>query len=628
MSYSLPPLNSTLLRIRVILLIVATATAAGYQPPPERLPGGVLWTRSSVGVEGGIPRGWSVATTLSPAAGGGDNTNAINTALRDVAFKNRVVLLSAGNFPCSGEIALPPGAILRGAGPGRTQITATGSAAVVALAASGSFEHGVQFTALTANRPAGSTTLSFPAVPSDVASSINVGSCLYITQDNDGGADGMGDGTVMPDTTHMVKGGREGGTPEALNQVVRITAITKGAYPGGTFDVTFSPPLRWSYTTALRAHVGFVWGGSGGFLTGAGLEDLTVTRSPPSASNLNGDTIRVLFAQNCWLKNVESADSPRAHVSLGTCKNFEIRHCYLHGGWQPTGGGGGGGYGILMEASSDCLIEDNILSATSDPIMAPILVDYGSSGNVISYNFIPASAMISGHNIVEETVIHAGFPMFNLFEGNIGQKFTADNYHGGSRYQTVFRNWFKGTQAGAVNYRDCVGIAEENLYYNVVGNVLGVNGSSSTIYDAGNGPAPPDISVPHIYVLGWASTVNEYRYFNPNRATPITPPDQPTDTRVAATTIIQGNWTPVDANNGANPGQVWNDSSSDHSLRASFYYTSKPAFFGSLAWPAIDPSVGPPASDAVIPAAYRFLNGADPSDGPRPAAPKGVRVGP
>ncbi len=622
--------RARILELGTATLLVALATASAYQPPVERLPNGALWSRASVGVEGGVPNGWPVATTLSPAAGGADNTSAINAALQKASFGNRVVLLSAGNFPCSGEIALASGTILRGAGPDQTTITATGNAPAVGFVAGGNYEHGLQFTALTADRPAGSTTFSFPSLPSDVAASLHAGSYLYVTQINDGGLDAMGDGSILPDTTHVVKGGREGGTQEALNQVVRISAITKGAYPGGTFDVTFTPPLRWSYTTALQAHVGLVWGGgNGGFISNAGLEDLTVTRSPASKSNLGGtNTIRATFAADCWIKNVTSGDSPFAHIGLATCKNFEIRHCFLHGGWQPTSGGGGGGYGILMEASHDCLIEDNILSSTSDPIMAPILVDYGSSGNVLAYNYIPASAMISSHNLVEETAIHAGFPMFNLFEGNIGQKFTADNFHGGSRYHTLFRNWYKGTQTGALNYRDCIAIAEENLYYNVVGNVLGVNGSSSALYDAGMGPSAPDVSVPHIYVLGWASTARQYRYFNPNRATPITPPDQATDIRVAATTIILGNWTPVDANNGANPGQLWNDSSADHSLRASYYYSSKPAFFASLAWPAIDPSVGPPSSDAVIPAAYRFLNGAEPSDGPRPAAPKGLRIGP
>jgi hypothetical protein len=60
----------------------------------------------------------------------------------------------------------------------------------------------------------------------------------------------------------------------------------------------------------------------------------------------------------------------------------------------------------------------------------------------------------------------------------------------------------------------------------------------------------------------------------------------------------------------------------------SYYLTSKPAYFGNLKWPPVDPAN--PAysmSRTNIPAAYRFITGVDPTPGSRaPDSPQGLRV--
>ena len=74
-------------------------------------------------------------------------------------------------------------------------------------------------------------------------------------------------------------------------------------------------------------------------------------------------------------------------------------------------------------------------------------------------------------------------------------------------------------------------------------------------------------------------------------------------------------------------GVAWDPAIADRAIPASYFRTSKPDFFGNLAWPAFDPALPPGAfNDANlcrIPAGYRYVHGADPpaagpSSGRRP----------
>jgi hypothetical protein len=61
-------------------------------------------------------------------------------------------------------------------------------------------------------------------------------------------------------------------------------------------------------------------------------------------------------------------------------------------------------------------------------------------------------------------------------------------------------------------------------------------------------------------------------------------------------------------------------------IGASYRYSSKPAWFGSLAWPPFDPSNPGAAAPASIPAGYRFQNKANPGAGSAVPAPSNLRV--
>jgi hypothetical protein len=72
-----------------------------------------------------------------------------------------------------------------------------------------------------------------------------------------------------------------------------------------------------------------------------------------------------------------------------------------------------------------------------------------------------------------------------------------------------------------------------------------------------------------------------------------------------ANTIAGGNYDYVSGT------RTWYNPVTAQTIPDSYFYTSKPAYFGSLNWPPIDPTT-PTVGEAVIPAGYRFLYGDDP----------------
>jgi len=86
------------------------------------------------------------------------------------------------------------------------------------------------------------------------------------------------------------------------------------------------------------------------------------------------------------------------------------------------------------------------------------------------------------------------------------------------------------------------------------------------------------------------------------------------NTRAQTTLINHGNWDVV-------TGAIqWSNNIPDRTIPDSYYLASKPAFFGSLAWPAFNPTNPSPATLA-IPAQYRYFTGTNPPAGVANQAP-------
>ena len=155
----------------------------------------------------------------------------------------------------------------------------------------------------------------------------------------------------------------------------------------------------------------------------------------------------------------------------------------------------------------------------------------------------------------------------------------------------VFRNWFWGDLTG--NYTgynssnpsygfDAIAIDRSNNYYALVGNVLGKAGAHTT----------------------WASAVMHPTNCNEGtRAAPVVyrvgcDDDNVYNSNSWDTMIRHGNWDYKTA------GVAEWGGGANHTLATSLYYSSKPAFFGTCAWPVFGPEGNPTINP--LPAKERY----------------------
>jgi hypothetical protein len=157
----------------------------------------------------------------------------------------------------------------------------------------------------------------------------------------------------------------------------------------------------------------------------------------------------------------------------------------------------------------------------------------------------------------------------NLWEGNIGIQAAADFIHGSSSHNTVFRSRSSGWQNTTItSNNNAIEFQYKNTYMNVLGCVLGTTGQSNT-YEVSY-PDPTDVSSQKtIWRLGYGG------------------PSWAGDPNVKATLLRHGNFDYV------TNSVIWDPNNSDHTLPPSLYLSSKPSWWGSLAWPAIGPDLNP-----------------------------------
>lgn len=551
----------------------------------------VVWT-NNVGVPGGIPNRTTICTTV-PA---GASLSTVQSAV-DGCPAGQVVKLSAGTYtwPSGASLNMKSQVTLRGAGPSSTIINSSagnpqrGDTGGITFASD--VYTGVRGTInLTSGYTKGSSTL----VASTTDSNLRVGYTILVNQEMDGSI--VYNGPDMPGGYLRTDITPEGDGRRPMNQRVVVTAINGN-------NISISPPLYYTFSSSLNPHIYYDRSSSTtrNSIEWAGVEDLQVVNS-----NSEGTAIGMNRAAYSWVKNVKTVNAAVYHIGVYRCFRCEIRHNTSDSSLNYTQSHG---YVIALEyQSSACLIEDNIVVNQRQFIEA----NSGSSGNVIIYNYMANPKPIPGYGfMVHSGGSHSAHPMMNLFEGNIGYKWNADYYWGSSSHQTLLRNWF-GRYS---DYADQVGAAividEKNSFHNVVGNVLGYSGINSnpnwtTRYPYRVSPASM------AYDRAWASIRFGY-WSDSDTGGGFNAASQWADT------IVAGNYDYVSATS------PWYNPTTPESIPASYYYTSKPAYFGNLAWPPIDPA-GPTVGETVIPAGYRYANGTDPVSGPIPMPPTNLQA--
>jgi len=516
-----------------------------------------IW-QGNVGVQGGIPDRSVIYQTLKPGATGAE----INKALANCP-NGQVVLLSAGTYRITdGPINLTKSNItLRGAGSSQTKLVFSGFSGWAYINMKGSgFYQPSPVTNWTGGYSQGSTVLTVAS-----SSGLSVGALVELDQKNDPNYIDKGDegATSLGNDT-------SGGHLQM--QLTEIKAINGN-------QVTISPGVympNWSGSFAPRLGV---YSQGGQKIVNSGIEDLYFEGASPNTScEYNMDIDR---AQNCWLKNIDSANSQTAQVYIFNTKNCEIRRSHFGSNRVE----GPGSYGVLSILNCQMLIEDNIFDGGANGQVGPLLTEMGTAGSVIAYNFL--YHVSTANNTGSLFGNHNPHPSFNLFEGNIAPQIAFDSYHGSSSHSTVFRNALAGSdgsngagpQGATTGNAHAINIAKYNRYCNVIGNVLGTNGINNYYEQSSASPRGTDQA---IYKLGYSSS----NYF------------APADAMVYKTLLRHGNFDVV------NGSTLWDPAIPDHTLPPSLYLSSKPSWWGPGQWPSIGPDLSP--MNGGNPAMLRF----------------------
>lgn len=545
------------------------------------------WT-GTVGVKNGIPTRNTIYQTLSLDNTGATNVGpAIQTAL-DNCPSSQVVYLPAGTYRVDAQLLITnPNITFRGAGMGQTIIkgqTNNGGAQWGIV----KFQSGLLTGATNAiDISSGATKNSTGLVLANSDSNLHTGYIVYVDQLN--GSGGIVDNNGV-DGARTDADSRANGT-RCNSQQVKITNIV-----GGT-AVSFEPKLVWDFTATPQLFYRRSTSGSVNYLALSGIEDMTLQRvSPLNSANVGQHNLVFYYCDECWAKNVETLDANTSHIATFRSYRLEIRGCTCR---RSTWALSGGGYGIDIEYQTcSSLIEDNIFDHTRDFVK----LDAGSVGNVVSYNYHSYASPRSDAPtyVVATGGSHSAHPMMNLWEGNITYTPRFDFTWGSSSHFTLLRNWFRGPMSYAAGTGGALKIDQKASFYNVVGNVLGTSAQRTNP----NYPTKRSLAVAPTAVGNPLYSTLRIGYRSDDQVTSGYDGDGQWRNTIAA-----GNF---DYIAGASGQQVWYNPAVAVTIPDSYYYTSKPGFFGALAWPPVSPAA-PTVGEQVIPAGYRFAHGLVPA---------------
>lgn len=576
--------NAKILFIGLALLLMSPGVHAqqwsGILSPSRAID----WSKAGAGA---IPARTSICATLNPGA----TLAQINSAIASCPA-GETVFLNAGVYAgLSGEIDMKSNVTLRGAGPDKTSLVflATGGcnglgAAVCALNADNNYGDDPHNVATwTAGYSPGSTSITLGGITTGSISNLHVGSMIILDQD----ADASDPGTIFlcsiagscsnqgSDCGMKGANGRR-----AQTQQVQVTSISgSGPWTIGITPGIYAPNWRSSQ------HPG-AWWSSAVPITAVGIENISFDFTGAPA---NGSGIMFVNATYSWVKNVRSLNAAlHKHVWAYQSAHITVRDSYFYGGT-----GTSENYGVDSGCScSDNLVENNIFQH-----LATGTITEGSSGSVFGYNYAVDDFYNNGSPAwqQEDAYHHNAGDNLNLWEGQIGQGFSADTLHGSSFMLTAFRNRFNGRDPGIetgvpkTQQTIAISLLSFNRYLNVIGNVLGTAGyhtNYQAVPSSASDPGSASTGDVSIYTLGFSGGEGTL-------ASGIVD-----DPLVGSTLMRWGNYDTVNNNARfvssevptAAPGYP-NSVPGSQTLPASFYLSGKPSWWGNTPWPAIGPDV-------------------------------------
>lgn len=536
---------------------------------------------SLAGVTGGIPNRTTICATLNA----GSTAAQINSAIASCP-SGQVVMLGAGTFNLSGAINIRRSDVtLRGQGMSTVLNFTSGSGAnfywgsgLIAVQHSGFDPSGDNNAPGFSGVPAstirnwtgtngqtgvftqGATVLNLSSAPTG----LTVGGTLTLWQSDAPDNAVPTTGYFVSDKANVdsnnVSWQGSGQTNDSGQQqrvkVVAINGTEVRIWPG-----LYRPTGTWSTARSPKA------GWQSGVISGVGLEDFRITR----ASGLR--TIMMIgfnVAADSWVSGVGVAGGVGGGdygIQLIDSRQMTVRNSW----WDPFRGGGvytTTSYGITLVQCSGCLIENNIFNGVESPIM----VNSGTTGSVIAYNF-------ENHTTGEGGLqAHEPGSAMNLLEGNKTTKFWADVFHGNTALTTIFRNHFTDQGIDLMSY---------HRWYNIIGNVIDADVYKSIYSDSTK-------------YNRWSSVAFRLGYSSQNAIATSEPGENVfPDAVVASSTMLWGNYVTGGASTRWLTSEVPsgdplfpNPVPATQTLPASFYLSSRPGWWpAGKAWPAIGPDV-------------------------------------
>lgn len=511
------------------------------------------WTSgTTVGVLGGIPARPTIFRTISAGA----SAATIQSAL-DSCPSEQTVLLSPGTYTISSSLNLRDNVTLRGAGMGNTILLMSGSAAIFA---NGSYNQYNSANKSQAESIGGAGVL-ISAGATRGSSNVTVSSTSAFTVGGYVEMAPLNPPSQYNDPVVVQVNGHE----YRLRHQARVMAKTSA-------QITFWPPLTWDYTNNCRIVQSTI------ARNRVGLEDLFINASNSSAYM----AIQIAgSSKDCWLKNVRLSGAGNYGLFVQHSVGFEMRGCLIgRARLAPSSNQSG----FAWEASSGSLIEDNIFD-TGFPL---IEMNFGTEGSVVAYNFF-TNAVVNDGGLMPN---HAPHNHHNLFEGNLIPNITGDGYFGSDSHHTYLRNWLYGRAGGTSSIGvPVVRFMRFNRDNSLLGNIITAPGASWAWFGYGNYGSSSSGSAPPWSQWGTGPGSGGF---------------QERDTGVQATLISKGNrWTFDNST----------DSLGGDTLVNSYYLAGKPAWFGNLNWPPINPANSSTAQVTNIPAGYRYVFGVNPPSG-------------
>ena len=501
----------------------------------------------------------------------------------NAAGANTAVSIPAGIYFVNTNLKMKSNVVLRGAKPSGPPFlpAADASATTFKLGSSGQVTFGSWSTSSTMGSNVGIAsgyTKGSTSIAMTSTSGFSTGDWIIVSENPD---------TSIPVTKTGDDGdctwcGENDGV-HLMSQIVQITAIS-----GAT--LMLSRPLYYTFKSSLSPvarKISFS-------VSKAGLENIRL-----DGSSTDHPAFIYMASLYSWVKGVETyhagSGAKASHVEMEFAYGSEIRDSYFHHGRDSSSDRN---YGIaFLFANSDHKVENNILRNHRHS------TDFegGGSGIAILYNYIDDDYTDDTSYLGSARVNHGAHPYMNLYEGNIYSHLTADSYWGSSSHNVFFRNWLWGdeTQASDVPSKPSWGSLPLDVWYNqnyysFVGNVLGVVGKWMNPSWSGYTLRNSNCSQQAIYNYGCNSSGIYSSAAN-------------------TSSINHGNY-----DYKTNGVAFW-EGGSDHALKASMYYASRPSFFGNCAWPAFGPDLTPVAGK--LPAKARFEGDTSCSGVPPPPPP-------